>query len=349
MNSIENKETKNYIDQLRKQIGEGFTDKPERKAQKQMGKEDFIKLLSAQLEHQDPTNPVKNEQMAAQLAQFSSLEQMVNMNTNLEKLVNHSKPQNTMATHMIGKTVVTDAARFEMLKGEPADMEFKLPKGIISGKVEVYDSKGERVREIELGVRDEGLQKVRWDGKSEKGQELDSGLYRFVIAAKDKDDKTVEVDTRSTGLVEGVSFESGNAVLLVGGKKIPMNAVSKVTTQELAAKETAAKNAGAAAEKAPAAAAEAGKAAAAALKAATPLPGKNVDKNVEKTGAGDNNAEVSQTTDKAAERARNGWRKRGADAPAPATNAKAAANAAKNVADAGDKNGLAGKTIDKKI
>ena len=82
-----NKDEKSRVEDIRKQIGTGFSDDTKPKgAKKAMGKDDFLKLMSTQLQYQDPINPLKNEEMAAQLAQFSSLEQMMNMNTTLEKM-----------------------------------------------------------------------------------------------------------------------------------------------------------------------------------------------------------------------------------------------------------------------
>src|SRR5690606_1267722 len=105
-----------YLDQLRSQIGEGFTSekiKNGNKKRNEMGKDDFLKLMTAQMRHQDPINPLKNEQMAAQLAQFSALEQMLNVNQNLEKMMQQQKPQdNVLAASLIGKNVVTESNKF---------------------------------------------------------------------------------------------------------------------------------------------------------------------------------------------------------------------------------------------
>src|SRR5688500_16520130 len=77
------------LEQIRQKLGKEFTADMKRdvgKKRNELGKDDFMKLMSAQLKYQDPVSPMKNEQMAAQLAQFSALEQMLNMNQSIEKM-----------------------------------------------------------------------------------------------------------------------------------------------------------------------------------------------------------------------------------------------------------------------
>ena len=77
-------------EQLRQQVGTDFTSAVKQnpgKKKNEMGKDDFMKLMSAQLKYQDPISPMKNEEMAAQLAQFSGLEQMMNVNGSINPIV----------------------------------------------------------------------------------------------------------------------------------------------------------------------------------------------------------------------------------------------------------------------
>lgn len=275
--------TNNTIDRLKKTIGEGFTDKPQRKIKKEMGKEDFIKLLSAQLEHQDPTNPVKNEDMAAQLAQFSSLEQMVNMNSNIQKLVDKQGGSTATATQLIGKTVLTDNSRFEMVKGEPVEISFELPAGIKEGSLTVFGKSGEKIREYSLGTRQEGSQSIRWDTLNEKGGDVDSGIFMFKVSATGMDDKPVKVDSKTEGVVDGVSFDGATPVLLIGDKKVPMESILKVTsngagdTKKNLGEESNISDAG---------------------KNSKQNPGREADAKVEASGLGASNSDYSKNTDK---------------------------------------------------
>lgn len=233
------KETAEQLDQMRKNIGAGFTDKPtDKKKRNEMGKDDFMKLMSAQLKYQDPTSPMKNEEMAAQLAQFSSLEQMFNVNQNLEKMTRGQKPQeNVMAATLIGKKISTDGSRILLEKDKTSEMHFDLPEAVAKGSVSVVNAKGEVVREISLLGAKKGTQVLHWDGKSDKGLTQDPGEYNFRITAMDKNDKPIQASLSNSGLVTGVSFEKGRALLLVGDKKIPMDAVSQI--EEVSAKDVA--------------------------------------------------------------------------------------------------------------
>lgn len=219
-----------YIENLRQKIGTEFTDQKNKgKKKNELGKDDFIKLMSAQLKHQDPINPMKNEQMAAQLAQFSALEQMVNVNTNLEKMSAAQKPQdNILAASLIGKRVLTDSSKFAYEKGAKPDLKFELPADAEKVSVTVVDAKGEVMREYELGGLKKGPQAIKWDGKNQKGQEQLAGEYSFRITATDASQKAIDVKTSTSGLVSGVVFESGKPWLIVDEKKIPLEGVGRI-------------------------------------------------------------------------------------------------------------------------
>lgn len=219
-----------YVEQLRQKIGTGFSDqKATGKKRNEMGKDDFVMLMSAQLKHQDPLSPLKNEQMAAQLAQFSSLEQMVNVNSNLEKMAASQKPQeNLLAASLIGKKIVTDSSRFSLTKGTQPELKFDLPDDASQLSVTVVDAKGEVVREYELANMAKGAQSIRWDGKSNKGLDAAAGEYTYRVNANNTQGQMMEIKTSTAGLVSGVTFEGGKALLLVGDKKIPMDAVGRI-------------------------------------------------------------------------------------------------------------------------
>ena len=219
-----------YIEQIRQKIGTEFTDrKATGKKRNEMGKDDFVKLMSAQLKHQDPLSPLKNEEMAAQLAQFASLEQMVNMNTNLEKMTAAQKPSdNVLAASLIGKRIQTDSSRFAYEKGSQPDIKFELPADATNVSVAMVDAKGEIIREYDLGTMAKGAQSIRWDGKDKKNLDVNAGEYSYKVSAMDVQGRPMQIDTAKSGLVTGVSFEGGKAMLMVGEKKIPLEAVGRI-------------------------------------------------------------------------------------------------------------------------
>lgn len=219
-----------YLDRIRDQIGEGFTEnKIAPKKKNEMGKDDFLKLMSAQLKNQDPLNPLKNEQMAAQLAQFSALEQMMNVNQNLEKMQQAQKPQdNILASSLIGKSIVTDSSKFNYDKQNEPLVKYDLPADAKSVSLSIVNQKGEIVREYDLGAQKMGKNSVRWDGKNGKGGANDKGEYSFRVNALDDKDQPIKVTTSAAGLVSGVVFEQGKAYLLVGETKVPFDTVERI-------------------------------------------------------------------------------------------------------------------------
>lgn len=219
-----------YVEQLRQKIGTDFTDrKPTGKKRNELGKDDFMKLMSAQLKNQDPINPMKNEEMAAQLAQFSALEQMMNVNQNLEKMTASQKPtEHAIAASLIGKRVGTDAAKFAFSKGSTPEMKFELPSDAQTVDVSVVDAKGEVIRSYELGAMQKGMQSIKWDGKNNKSLDQQEGDYSFRVTATDSQNKPVIVKTGTSGIVSGVVFEQGKAFLMVNDKKVALDTIGKI-------------------------------------------------------------------------------------------------------------------------
>lgn len=219
-----------HVEQMRQKIGTEFTsDKKAGHKRNEMGKDDFVKLMSAQLKYQDPINPLKNEEMAAQLAQFSALEQMMNVNQNLEKMAAAQKPQdNVLAASLIGKKIQTDSSRLSLEKGGQPEIKFSLPSDAEVVNVSVVDAKGEVVREIELGTMVKGDQSIRWDGKNAKNQPANPGEYNYRINASAEGGKPLVINTATSGVVSGVVFEGGKPLLLVGDKKIALDTVGRI-------------------------------------------------------------------------------------------------------------------------
>lgn len=232
-----------YVEQLRQKIGTGFSDQKlsGKKNKNELGKDDFMKLMSAQLKHQDPMSPLKNEQMAAQLAQFSALEQMVNVNTNLEKMAAGQKPQeNVLAASLIGKKIMTDSSRFKFEKGTQPEVKFELPNDAESVVISMVDAKGEVVKNFELANMAKGPQAIRWDGKNDKNLEVAPGEYSYKVSANAPGGAPMQINMSTAGLVTGVSFEGGKALLMVEGRKIPMEAVGRIEADQPAAANTGA-------------------------------------------------------------------------------------------------------------
>lgn len=195
-----------------------------------LDKDAFFKLMIAQMKNQDPTNPLKPHEMSAQLATFSSLEQMQNMNTTLNEMKNGQKPmEQFQALSLIGKAVAGDSAKLVRAKGDKEhDFRFNLPKMATDVTIKVSNSEGEVVRTYNLKDLKEGENKITWNGQDEKGAAQRPDEYTFAIEAKGSDGKKVAVKTDFSGTISGINYTPEGPVLLVGNQTIRLRDVRKI-------------------------------------------------------------------------------------------------------------------------
>jgi flagellar basal-body rod modification protein FlgD len=200
---------------------------------KQLGKEDFLKLLVAQLSTQDPLNPVEGQEFTAQLAQFSSLEQMSNVNKNLEEIQKFNVSMvNSSALDLIGKKVNAPGNTFDHNAGETSALSFNLGGEAASVAIDVFDSTGLKVDSIKLTQQSAGLQTAVWDGTDKSGKLLPKGNYSFAVAAEDSVGNVVPTELFSSGLVKDVILENDKAYAVVNGQKLETKDITKISINQ---------------------------------------------------------------------------------------------------------------------
>ena len=198
-----------------------------------MGKDDFLTLLITQLQNQDPLNPADSTEYTAQLAQFSSLEQLSNVNANLEYMqLYQASINNAQAVSFIGKEIIALGDEVQVTDGQAENCRFELSGDASGVVVNIYDGNGKLVKAIEQGAMNAGRQTVAWDGTDQNGNTVDDGNYTFEIQAVDGADQDVAAVTYSSGLVEGVTFIEGRTYFLVGNQKIPISDIVEVIQPE---------------------------------------------------------------------------------------------------------------------
>jgi len=198
-----------------------------------MGKEDFLHMLVAQLQAQDPLNPMDATGFTAQLAQFSSLEQLHNVNSSLEGLAtSQSIMQNSQAINFIGKTISALGNTISVQDGTSTPIEVDLGANTDSAFINIYDAYGGFVRNLELGALATGHQSIDWDGVNDLGNQAQDGNYTFEISAIDAQGNEIPNITYTTGLVTGVNFKDGTAYLLTENQEIPMGNVVEVISMD---------------------------------------------------------------------------------------------------------------------
>lgn len=182
-----------------------------------MGKEDFLKLLVAQLAHQDPLQPMENSEFVAQLAQFSNLEQLMGVNSNLSLLqAGQAAMTNSQVAGLIGKEVEAKTDVLQLTAGGTARVNFDLQAPANEVTIKIRNANGDVIRTIKLGARGVGLNSSEWDGRDENGNAMPAGTYSVEVAAKNGSGADVGASTRFKGVVSGVTYSNGVPLLEIG-------------------------------------------------------------------------------------------------------------------------------------
>ena len=202
-------------------------------ADEAMGKDDFLKLLIAQLAAQDPLDPMGAQDFSAQLAQFSALEQMTNVNTNLETIQKlETALQNTSSVNLIGKTVESNGNAFNHVSGASDVLAYSLDRNAESIRIDIYDSSGKQTDLVKLGNQGQGKNTVSWNGNDPQGNPVPVGTYSFTVSAEDTSGIPIQVDTFSSGLVTDVVFGEDEIYAVVNGKELPISTIKRVSINQ---------------------------------------------------------------------------------------------------------------------
>lgn len=194
-----------------------------------LGKDDFLKLLMTQISSQDPLNPMDNEAFVAQLAQFSSLEQLQTANGSLNNLLTAQVANNqTTAASLVGKVASYKTDSVGLTSGVPTTINTTLAANAAAVTVTVSDANGKVVRTLRTGSHEKGDAQIAWDGRDDGGNTLPTGTYSVKVAANDLTGASVAVENRGRGLIEGVSFENGVPQLISGGLRISLSDVTEI-------------------------------------------------------------------------------------------------------------------------
>jgi flagellar basal-body rod modification protein FlgD len=203
--------------------------KPKREAKNKLDKNDFLKLFVAQLQHQDPLNPDDGAEMASKLAQFNSLEQMVNTNTNLNKLIDgQTTAANRSLISYIGKDIKIDGGRIKIEGGKVDLPHFDLTQDSAQTILEVRDANGVKVAESELGFLAKGSHEAKWTGMGLSGKPIPDGTYSYKIQARTIDDKPIDVPLQTSTKITGVDLKNSEKALYTAYGKIMMEEVAAI-------------------------------------------------------------------------------------------------------------------------
>jgi flagellar basal-body rod modification protein FlgD len=190
------------------------------KSNSELDKDAFLKLMIAQLQNQDPLEPLDGTDYSAQLAQFSSLEQMQNINETLNMSLdaNYLLTQsitNTMTASLIGKEakIAGDTVKYQGQNDTTIGYELVAPAHSL--KIEIVDSNGATVKTFNDLDKSEGQHKLSWDFTDDNGNKVNVGDYKVVITAQTRGLQPMEVAQYFIGIIDGVRYSGSGTSIVV--------------------------------------------------------------------------------------------------------------------------------------
>ncbi|MCB9365974.1 MAG: flagellar hook assembly protein FlgD [Calditrichaeota bacterium] len=193
---------------------------------------DFLDMLLAQMQNQDPLSPMDSQEYASQLAQFSSVQELSAIKESLDQsiemnLLMTQSINGNLAAALVGKTVRAQSDRVE-INGSGADLRFNLPDAATTIEVTVRDADGNIVRTLSAPAHGEGDSAVYWDGSDNNGNSVPDGEYTFSVAATDADGNDVGATTYLQGVVSAINYQGGAVTLTVNGQTLNLGDVLAV-------------------------------------------------------------------------------------------------------------------------
>jgi len=200
-----------------------------------MSQSDFLKLMVAQLQAQDPTNPVDNQEFASQMAQFSTLSATQDLNTTVTSLASQltaasQTNQVLSSANLVGRDVMVPATTtaYDGSTATKGAVNVATAGAVV---INITDASGNAVRTINLGTQSEGLSQFTWDGKDSKGNQLsDGGKYTVAITATDGAGNSVFNYSTISGVVTGIDTSTGTPSLTVNGVSVSASNIIGVTS-----------------------------------------------------------------------------------------------------------------------
>jgi flagellar basal-body rod modification protein FlgD len=190
----------------------------------------FLNLLTTQLANQDPLNPLDDKEFVAQLAQFSSLEQLNNISDTIGDFKETFARQEMLgAVNYIGKEIKAEGSSLSKNGDQVSSFSYELPDQAEKLYMNIFDTNGNIVQSVTLPGRMPGEHQYQWDGKDANGQELPDGVYSISMTAEGKNGEPLMVSTQTSGVVSGVVNDGEQAFLrLQDGRQVNFRDVKEV-------------------------------------------------------------------------------------------------------------------------
>jgi len=205
---------------------------PSRAVQSQEGFDDqyttFLTLLTTQLQNQNPLEPLDTNQFTQQIVEYSSLEQQINQNSNLERLIAAFEGFSANAALNYVGDRVSYGGTTTTLENGAAEWGYTLAGTAEETTITIRDASGAIVRTLD-GETTNGRHSFVWNGRDDDGAQLEDGVYQITVEARDADDNLLPVSTEVSGIVTGADLTAAEPTLLVNGNPVPVSAVRTVS------------------------------------------------------------------------------------------------------------------------
>jgi len=199
------------------------------KASNTLSKDAFLKLLVAQLQHQDPTNTQDPNQMVAQMATFSSLEAQQNTNTLLASIqTQNAALYQAQSADLIGKKIQITSSNVALSGGAAAIGVNMGADG--NATLIIKDANGKIVRTLGPGALGAGDSTLNWNGKDENGVQLPDGNYKVSISAKTASGAPITASTTTSAVVTAVSFVDNEVKVTAGGNQYSLSNITRISS-----------------------------------------------------------------------------------------------------------------------
>lgn len=185
----------------------------------------FLTMLTVQLQNQDPLSPMDSSEFTNQLVMFSQLEQEIAQNSNLEQLMAmQQSAESTAALGYLGHEIEAESSAVWLNKGE-TKFTYSMPAGADNATITILDLDGKTVASIPAET-EAGYHEYVWDGRDGQDVLQPDGVYSVLVTAVDAKDKPMDpITVYMKGPAEGVVHEDGTTYLQVGPVDVPLSAV----------------------------------------------------------------------------------------------------------------------------
>ncbi|MBB1333025.1 flagellar hook assembly protein FlgD [Pseudoalteromonas sp. SR44-5] len=209
-----NTASSSYIDSLRWPSKQEADEKTGEKKSDALTQEDFFSLLTQQLSFQDPSKPADNDQMIAQMTNFTMAEGISNLNSKFESLAASMTSNSALqASTLVGKKALVESDTLDLNSSGDVSGMIAVESPVKDLRLSITDASGQLVRVIELGDKPAGGLRFNWDGKNEAGESLPPGEYN-IKAEGSMGEEFTSLPMASYKNIDSVNINGANGIII---------------------------------------------------------------------------------------------------------------------------------------